>query len=66
MIISHAFREICDKNYGLDPLRYYTIPGLTLDAGLKSSNVTLDLITDIDMYLFIEKDLKGGISMISK
>ena len=33
---------------------------------LKMTGVRLKKIADIDMYLFIEKGLKGGISYISK
>ena len=29
------FREMCHKNYGLDPAHYYTTPGLSWDAMLK-------------------------------
>ena len=60
-----AFREMCMKQYGLDPLHYYTAPGLTWDAGLKFTGVTLDLITDEDKFLFVESGLRGGVSMIS-
>ena len=33
---------------------------------LKISGVTLEKISDIDMYLFMEKGLRGGISYIAK
>ena len=33
---------------------------------LKMTDVKLDKIFDIDMYLFIEKGLRGGISYITK
>ena len=59
------FRELCLKNNGLDPAHYLTTPGLAFDAALKKSKVKLDLITDIDMQLFIEKGLRGGISYIA-
>ena len=49
----------------LDPLHYYTAPGLSRDALLKHT-VDLELLTDIDMHLFIEKGMCGGISMVSK
>ena len=40
-------------------------PGLSWDAMLKSTGIVLDLISDIDMQLFVERGLRGGISYIS-
>ena len=59
------FRNICLKQYKLDPANYYTSPGLSWDALLKKTNVILDLLTDYNMYLMVEKGLRGGISMVS-
>ena len=59
------FRDVCSKNYGLDPAWYYTAPGLAWDAALKLTKVNLELLTDIDMLLMIEKGIRGGVSMIS-
>ena len=59
------FRDLCLKVYGLDPVHYYTAPGLAWDACLKMTNIQLDLITDPDMLLMIEKGIRGGISIIS-
>ncbi|XP_051168412.1 uncharacterized protein LOC127286142 [Leptopilina boulardi] len=56
------FREQCIKAYGLDPAHYYTTPGLTWDAMLKYTCITLQLITDIDMIMFVESGIRGGIS----
>lgn len=56
------FRENCKIVYGLDPAHYYTTPGLSWDAMLKYTNVELELITDIDILLFIERGIRGGIS----
>ena len=53
------------QDHGLDPVHYYSLPGLSGDAALKYSSVNLDLITDIDMYQMIERGLRGGVSMIS-
>ena len=50
---------------GLDPCHYFSFPGLNLDAMLKMTGVELKKISDIDMYLFIEKELRGGISYIT-
>ena len=54
------------KFYGLDPCHYFSSPGLSWDAMLKMTGMRLEKIVDIDMYLFIEKGLRGGISYIAK
>ena len=59
------FREVCYRHYGLDPANFYTSPGLAWQACLKMTGQRLELLTDLDMHLFIEKGLRGGISMIS-
>ena len=59
------FRDICIKNYKLDPAHYYTAPGLALDAALKITKVEVELLSDIDMLLMVEKGIRGGVSMIS-
>ena len=59
------FRDICLKNYGLDPVYYYTAPGLAWDACLKITGINLELLSDVDKLLMIEKGIRGGISIIS-
>ena len=59
------FRNICIKNYELDPAHYYTAPGLAWDSALKLTDVKLELLSDIDMLLMVEKGIRGGVSMIS-
>ena len=59
------FRDVCLKNYDLDPAWYYTSPGLAWDAALKLTAVQLELLSDPDMLLMIEKGIRGGISTIS-
>ena len=58
-------RDICIKNYYLDPAHYYTAPGLAWDAALKVTKVKLELLSDMDMLLMVEKGIRGGVSMIS-
>ena len=59
------FRQTAMATYGLDPAHYYTLPGYSWDCLLKCTNVSLELLTEPDMYLFVEKGLRGGISMVS-
>ena len=59
------FRDLCLKIYGLDPVYYFTAPGLAWDACLKVTDIDLELLNDPDMLLMFEKGIRGGISMIS-
>lgn len=55
------FRNICMINYEVDPAHYLTVPSLTFDAMLKYTKIELELISDYDMYMMIEKGIRGGI-----
>ena len=59
------FRKTCMQYYKLDPCQYFTSPGLSWDALLKMTDIKLELMTDVDMYQFIEKGMRGGISYIA-
>ena len=59
------FRDVCNENYGIDPAHHYTAPGLAWDAALKKTKIELELLSDYDMLLMIQKGIRGGISMIS-
>lgn len=59
------FRSLCLDMYGLNAAHFYTAPGLAWQAALKMTGVQLELLTDPDMHLFVEKGLRGGIAMIS-
>ena len=61
-----SFRKNTLKIYGLDPCYYYSIPSLSWNAMLKFTKVEIELFKEIDMYLFIEQNLRGGISQVSK
>ena len=55
------FRNTCLKTYRLDPAKFLSAPGLPWQAALKKTKVKLDLLTDIDILLMIEKGITGGI-----
>ena len=55
------FRNNCLEIYRLDPVYFVSAPGLVWQACLKKTEVKLELITDYDMLLMIEKGIRGGI-----
>ena len=55
------FRNQCLKIYGPDPANFLTLPSLTWQACLKTTNVQSDLLTDSEMLLIIEDGVRGGI-----
>ena len=59
------FRKTCLQYYKLDPCHYFTSPGLSWDAMLKMTDIKLELMTDVDMFQFIEKGMRGGTSYIA-
>ena len=59
------FRDLCLKIYGLDPVYYFTAPGLAWDACLKITDIDLELLSDQNMLLMFENGIRGGISIIS-
>ena len=56
------FRHICLKIYKLDPVNFLLAPRLVWQAALKKAKVKLDLLTDINMLITVEKGIRGGIS----
>ena len=64
--VFEKFISTCLEYYGLDPCHYFSSPELSCDTMLKMIEIELEFISDIDIYLFIEKGMKGGISYIAK
>ena len=56
--------KICLETYELDPVYCLTTPDLVWKAGFKKTKVRLDLLTDIDISLMVEKGVRGGISHV--
>ena len=53
---------MCLKIYELNPAKFLLASGLAWQAALKKSKVKLDLLTDIDMLLMVEKVIRGQLS----
>ena len=52
------FRNMCLEIYGLDPAKIFSAPGLAWQAALKQVKIKLDLLTDIDMLVMVEKSTR--------
>ena len=59
--VFEKFRNKCLDIYGLDPEYFVSTPGLAWQACLKKTEIKLELLTDYDMILMIEKGMRGGI-----
>ena len=69
LLLCDAFEKFISvslKDYGLDPCHYFSSPRLSWDAMLKMASIQLEKINNIDVYLFLEKGMRGGILCISK
>ena len=69
LLLADVFEKViktCLNYYALDPCHYFSAPGLSWDAMLKMTKTELETISDIDVHLFIEKGMRGGISYIAK
>ena len=55
------FRNMCVGKHQLDPVYFVSAPGLVWQACLRKTGVKLELLTDTDMLLMVEKGTRDGI-----
>ena len=60
--VYEVFRDTSLQHYKLDPVHFYTSPGLAWKACLKCTGIRLELLTDPDMLLMFECGIRGGIT----
>ena len=51
----------CLEIYELDPSKFISAPGLAWQGALKKTKVKLDLLTNVNMLLMVEKGIREGI-----
>ena len=56
-----TFRNNCIEIYERDPTHFLSAPGLAWQACLRKTKLNLELLTNIDMLLMVEKGIRGGI-----
>ena len=59
--MTYMFRDMRIEIYQLDPAHILSAPGLAWQACFKKKKVNLELLTDVNMLLMVEKGIKGGI-----
>ena len=55
------FRNKCTEIYELDPAHFLSESGLTWQACLKETGIRVEVLTDADMLLMVEKVIRGEI-----
>ena len=55
------FRNKCLEVYELDSAHFLSLSGLTWQACLKETDIELELLTDYNMLLMVEEEIRGGI-----
>ena len=58
------FVESSTREYKINPLYSYSLPGYTWKAGLKLTNIELDFIKCKELLLLLENNIRGGISSV--
>lgn len=58
------FRRQSLKYYNIEPCYYVGTPSFAWDAMLLKSKIQLELLTDVEMYVFFEKGIRGGQSVV--
>ena len=54
---------MCLEIHELDPAHFISASGLSLEVALNENKLKLDLLTDIDMLIMVEKGIRGGICL---
>jgi len=63
--VFESFRSLSLTQDGLDPVHYYTLPGLTWDSAFKMTRAKVQLLNDPEMYEFVEKGIRGGMTFVN-
>jgi len=56
------YRRFVMQHYNLDPARFESLPAVAFASALRLSNTKVELISDPDMAMFIQRSVRGGVS----
>jgi len=60
------FRDIARIEDGLEPLHFYSIPGMSWASAMKLTSAKLELLRDIEMYEWFESGIRGGMAFVNQ
>lgn len=60
------FRNMTMEHYGIDAAYVFTSPGMSFHAMLRKTGVEIGQIDNQELYMLIQNNIRGGISMIRK
>ena len=63
--VFEGFRSMALETYGLDAAYYLSSPQMSWDAMLKSTGVSLELMSDPAMFEMVDSGIRGGVAMIT-
>ena len=61
-----SFRDLMIDEFRLDPANYLTLSSYSWDAMMLYTKMEVELITDPDIYLMLEKNIRGGMCGVAK
>ena len=64
--VFETFRKKSLAEDGLEPLSFYTMPGLCLASALKQLKTRVELVQDPELYSFFDNGIRGGMTFINK
>jgi len=64
--IFEAFRAKSMVEDGLEPLNFFSIPGMSWASALKTLDQPIELLQDMTMYNLIESGIRGGMTFVNK
>ncbi len=59
------FRQVCFEAFKLDICQYISLPSYAFDVMLRSTGAKVDFLPSTDMFLHLEKSVRGGVSYAS-
>ena len=63
--VFELFWKMSLEHYNLNPAYYFTLSKLTFDAGLKYTNIKIQLLGNANQYIWFESQMRGGLCLLN-